>query len=82
MIDARVKINEYSNRVFGVVKAKYGLKDKSEAINKFAEMYGDNEIEPEIKREYLRKLNKIEKEHMKKYGFKSMTKKEFDNLFK
>ena len=34
MVDARVELNKYSNRVLSVVKAKYDLKDKSQAINK------------------------------------------------
>ena len=38
MVDARVELNKYSNRVLSVVKAKYDLKDKSQAINKFVEL--------------------------------------------
>jgi len=81
MIDARVKLNNYTNRVFAVVKAKYDLINKSEAINKFVELYGNNEVEPEIKEKYIQKLNNIEKNTLKK-GFKKMDKKELDNLFK
>jgi hypothetical protein len=54
MVDARVSLNSYSNKVLMVVKAKYELNDKSEAINKFVEMYGQNEVEPEVKDSYVK----------------------------
>jgi len=49
MTMARVILDEYSNRVINVVKAKYGLKDKSEALNKFIRMYGQRETGLEAK---------------------------------
>ncbi len=70
MVDARVRLNDYSNRVLGVIKAKYGLKDKSAALNKFVELYGENEVEREVKDSYVKELMKIEEEHLKKYGFR------------
>ncbi len=81
MVDARVELNNYSNRVLAVVKAKYDLRDKSEAMNKFIEDYGSNEVEPEVKESYVKKLLKIEEEHFKKYGYKKMSNKELDKLF-
>ena len=60
MVDARVKLNNYSNKVLTVVKAKYELKDKTEAINRFIEMYGENEVEHEVKDSYVKKLLRIE----------------------
>lgn len=65
VVDARVSLNEYTNRVLMVVKAKYGLKDKSEALNKFAEMYGEEEVERKVKPSYLRKLDRIEADYWK-----------------
>ena len=70
MTDARVVLKSYSNQVLGVVKAKYALKDKSEALNKFIELYGSNEVEPEVKESYVKKLLEIENRHFKKYGFR------------
>ncbi|MDD4983957.1 MAG: DUF2683 family protein [Candidatus ainarchaeum sp.] len=77
VISARVSLNDYSNRVLGVIKAKYNLKDKSEALNKFIDMYGTNEVEPELKEEYVQKILELEKN----YKSKPMSKKEFDSLF-
>lgn len=64
-----------------VVKAKYELKDKSEALNKFVEAYGENEVEKEVKDSYIKKILKIEEEHFKKYGYRKMSDKELDKLF-
>ena len=82
MVDARVSLGKYSNTVLTVVKAKYDLKDKSQALNKFIEIYGSNEIEPQVKESYVKKILKSEEEYFKKYpkGNK-MTKKELDRLF-
>ena len=68
MVDARVSLNKYSNRVLTVVKAKYDLKDKSQALNKFIETYGENEVEHEVKESYIKKLLKIEDDYYKKHG--------------
>ncbi len=76
-----VKVKDYTNRVLGVVKEKYGLKDKGEALDKFAEIFGDDYIEKEASDEYMKKFLKIEEEHFKKYGYKKMSDKELDELF-
>ncbi|MFH1663789.1 MAG: antitoxin [archaeon] len=81
MVDARVSLNSYTNKVLAVVKAKYELKDKSEALNKFVEAYGENEVEKEVKDSYIKKILKIEEEHFKKYGYRKMSDKELDKLF-
>ena len=82
MVDARVSLNEYTNRVLMVVKAKYGLKDKSQALNKFAELYGEEEVEREVKPSYLKKLDRIEARYHKKYpNGHRMTDTELDKLF-
>ncbi len=81
MTSARVILEPYSNKVLNVVKAKYELKDKSEALNKFIEMYGKQEVEPEVKDSYVKKVIGIEKRHIAKYGRRNMSKKELDELF-
>jgi len=70
VVDARVNLTKYSNHVLNVVKAKYELNDKSDALNKFISDYGNNEVEPEVKESYVKKLLDIEKRHLKKYGFR------------
>ena len=42
MVKAIIDISQKTNRVINVVKAKYDLKDKSQAINKMAEEFDLN----------------------------------------
>ncbi len=62
MVQALVNISEGANRILNIIKAKYGLRDKSEAINKMAEEYGLQILEPELRPEYIEKLEKISEE--------------------
>ena len=50
-------MGDYTNRVLGIIKIKYGLKDKSEALNKFVELYGNDILEKESGEEYAKKIN-------------------------
>jgi len=68
MVQALVEIDENTNRVLNVVKAKYGLRDKGEAIQVVVEKYIEEENEPELRPEYLKKLNKIRKGKYIKYS--------------
>ncbi|MAF51202.1 MAG: antitoxin [Nanoarchaeota archaeon] len=61
MVQAMININERTNRVLNVVKAKFGLKDKSEAINLVVDEYEGSFLEPELRPEYKKKLQKIVK---------------------
>jgi len=67
MISARVQISDYSNRVLGVIKAKYALKDKSEALNKFISLYGKDEVELEVKDEVIAKMLYLDKNKDKEF---------------
>ncbi|MDD3159958.1 MAG: DUF2683 family protein [Candidatus ainarchaeum sp.] len=83
---ARVSLDDYSNKILNIVKAKYDLTDKSEAINKFLHMYGKEEFHEnddlDASDNYVKKVLEIEKNHIKQNGFKKMNKSEFDELFK
>jgi nitrogenase subunit NifH len=79
-IAMNLHVSEYASRVLGVIKEKFGLKDKSEALEKFAEMFGEEFIEKEAKEEYVKKLLEIEKRHFEKYGRRKMNLKELDKL--
>jgi len=80
-ISARVELDSYSNKVLAVIKAKYGLKDKSEAINKFVELYGDEIIEKEANDEYVKEMITGVNEHLKRYKGRKMSFQELDALF-
>lgn len=62
MVSAMIDIPEKVNHVLNIVKARYKLKTKSEAIAKVVSEYGSEILEPEIRPEYIKKLKKIEKE--------------------
>ena len=61
MVQAVIHIDEHANRVLNILKAKYGLKDKSEAVSLVITEYEENLLEPELRPEYLERLNKIRK---------------------
>ena len=80
VVSARVELNDYTNRVIGIIKLKFGLKDKSEALNKFIELYGDDIMEKEATEDNLKKIISITKRHLEKHKDKKMTLQELDNL--
>jgi hypothetical protein len=62
MVKAIVDIDEKANKVLNHLKAEYGLKDKSQAINLMAEEFKRFvKVEPEVRPEYIKKLMKIHK---------------------
>ena len=61
MVQAVINIDENTNRVLNIVKAKFGLRDKSEAISLVVNEYEETVLEPELRPEYKIKLNKITK---------------------
>ncbi|MFH0927579.1 MAG: hypothetical protein V1822_03300 [Candidatus Micrarchaeota archaeon] len=81
MVMAQIEIDEYSNRVLNVIKAKFNLHDKAQALSKFIHMHGEEYVEKEPKEEYVKKILEICDEHMKKYPKRRMSQKEFDELF-
>jgi len=62
MVQAIINIDERTNRILNIIKAKYGLKDKSAAINRMAIEYEKEILEPELKPDYIKKLEGIEKQ--------------------
>ncbi len=81
MTHARFNLNEYSIRVLDVIKGKYGLKNRNEALNKFIEKFGEEFVQPKINEEILFELDNIVLEHEKKYGIRRKSKKDLDKLF-
>jgi len=71
MVQAMIEIPEEVNHILNIVKARYNLKTKSEAITKIVIQAGEEILEPKLRPEYLKKLKKIEKEGYDK-TFKSI----------
>ena len=62
MVQSIIDLGEKEDRILNIVKAKYGLKNKSQAVALITKIYEDSFLEPELRPEYLDKLKKIHKE--------------------
>lgn len=78
-VNVNLKISNYSNRVLGVVKEKYGYKDKSQALDKLLDMYGEDFVEKEIRDDFVAEVI-ASVERQRKHKFKPMSLKELDEL--
>lgn len=56
MVQAMIQISKETNQVLNIVKAKYDLKDKSQAIEKVVLEYGQGYLEPELRPEFIEKM--------------------------
>jgi hypothetical protein len=80
MVQAMINIDERSNRVLNIVKAKYGFKDKSQTIDFVMSNYEENFLEPELRPEFVKRIREIEKnDTFKKYSSLSELRKEIEN---
>jgi hypothetical protein len=61
MVQAMINIDENTNRVLNIIKAKHGLKDKSQAINFVVSSYEQQILEPSLRPEYRKEISKIMK---------------------
>jgi len=68
MVQAIINIGERANRILNIVKAKFDLKDKSEAIEIMAEQYEESILEPGLRPEYIEKAKKIMKQKAIRVG--------------
>ena len=62
MVQAFINIDDHTNRVLNIVKAKHGLTNKSSAIELMAMQYEEEILEPELRPEYVDKVKKIMKQ--------------------
>jgi len=61
MVQNIIDIGNHEDRILNIVKAKHGLKNKSQAVALIVKIYSDSFLEPELRPEYLEKLEKIRK---------------------
>ena len=67
MVQAIVKLGEREDRILNIVKGKYGLKNKSEAVNLIIDKFEEETLEPELRPEFIKKIRRIEKEKSIKF---------------
>ncbi len=62
MVQAMIRISKDANQILNIVKARYNLKDKSEAIEKVVMDYGKDFLEPELRPEFIQKMRERQRE--------------------
>lgn len=55
MVQAIINLGEYEDRVITIIKGKFGLKNKSEAVNFIINWYGDKYLELKLRPEKHKK---------------------------
>jgi len=56
MVNAMIQISDQANQILNIVKARYNLKDKSQAIEYVALEYGEDLLEPGLRPEFIEKM--------------------------
>lgn len=56
MVKSLVNFSERESRIINIVKAKYGLKDKSQALSIIIKRYEECELEPQLKPEFVKEI--------------------------
>jgi hypothetical protein len=77
MVKAIVEIDDEANKVINILKAQYGLKDKSQAINRLAKEYREIVMESEFKPEHIRRLLETQKEPITRVGSPTQLRKRY-----
>jgi hypothetical protein len=60
MVQAIVNLGEHEDRVLTIIKGKYGLKNKSDAVNFLIGKFEEDLLEPELRPEYVDKIRNLE----------------------
>lgn len=61
MPKAVIDLSERANRIVNIVKAKEGLKGKSEAIERIVEEYEQHILEPQFRPEFVEDVQRVRK---------------------
>ncbi len=79
MVQAIVSLGEYEDRLLTIVRGKFGLKNKSDAINFVIDKYGESLLEPELRPEYKEEIRKIDRGKFKAFNTIDDLRKEIEN---
>jgi len=80
MTQSRLQLDPYTVRVLDVVKGKFGLKSRNEALRKFVEEHGAAYAEPLVEEQVLKEIDATLTHHKKQRAERTMTEKELDTL--
>jgi len=68
MVQALITLNEHEATVLNIIKAKFGLKNKSATVNMILKDYEQEFLEPELRPEYEKELEQIDKGKFHKFS--------------
>ncbi len=80
MVQSIITLNDHENRILNIVKGKFGLKNKSEAVNLIINKFEKKMLEPELRPEYREKLKKIDRGKFYKFSSVDELRKEIESL--
>jgi hypothetical protein len=80
MVQAIVTLGEREDRILTIVKGKFGLKTKSEAINLVIEKFERELLEPRLRPEYKEELLKVDVGKFKKFSRIEDLRREIENV--
>ncbi len=61
MVKSVITLTEKESRIINIVKAKYGLKDKSQALSVILNRYEECELEPQLRPEFIKEIEETRK---------------------
>jgi hypothetical protein len=61
MVKNVINFDERESRIINMVKAKYGLKDKSQALSIIIKRYEECELEPQLRPEFIKDVEETTK---------------------
>ena len=61
MVQAVIDIGEREDRILTIVKGKFGLKNKSDAVNYVISRYEEDLLEPQLRPEFVNKIQTLDK---------------------
>lgn len=80
MTQAVITLNEHQDRILTIVKGLYGFKNKSDAVNFVIDKFEEELLEPELRPEFIEKIQRIEKQgKFTSYKSIDVLKKEIEN---
>ncbi len=67
MVSSVFNLGERESRILAIVKGKYGFKNKSDAVNFVIDKFESEFLEPELRPEFIKKMEKIKSEKVTSY---------------
>jgi hypothetical protein len=61
MVKSLINLSERESRIVNIVKAKYGLKDKNQALSLILKRYEECELEPQLRPEFVAEIEEARK---------------------